>query len=95
MLTKQERQQLRQIERNIYATDPHWARLIAGGRPSEFERKRHRVRNLVLDVLAALVVLAGVLLGQLVLISLGVAVAVVAACLHVSRRRRTVRPRLA
>jgi hypothetical protein len=94
MMTRQERRQLRQIERAIYASDPHWARLISGGRPSAYERKR-RVLNLWLDILASVLLLVGMLTGFLMLILPGIVVMFLAATLHMSRRRRATRPRLA
>lgn len=93
-MTRQERRQLRQIERAIYASDPRWARLISGGRPSAYERKR-RVLNLWLDILASVLLLAGTLTGLLMLVLPGIVVMFLAAALHISRRRRATRPRLA
>ena len=94
MMSRRERRQLRRIERAIYATDPHWARLIAGGRPSAYERKR-RVLNVWLDILAVTLLILGALTGLVLVILPGVLLAVMATALHVSRRRRATRPRLA
>ncbi len=94
MMSRQERQQLRQIERGIYESDPHWARLISGGWPSAYERKRRKV-NVLVDVVAVVLLLVGVLTGALVVIVAGVLCGIVAGRLHVSRRRRASRPRLA
>jgi hypothetical protein len=94
MLSRQERQRLRQIERAIYATDPHWARLISGGRPSAYERKRRKL-NHWLDILAGVLLLLGALTGLLLVILPGITVAILATSLHISRRRRATRTRLA
>jgi hypothetical protein len=94
MLSRKERQRLRQIERAVYATDPHWARLISGGRPSAYERKRRKL-NRWLDLFAGALLLLGALTGLLLVILPGVTVAILAAFLHISRRRRATRPRLA
>lgn len=94
MMSRRERRQLRRIERGVYATDPHWAKLIAGGCPSRYERKR-RSLNMTLDVLAVVLMVFGVMAGALLVILAGVVVGACGVSLHVSRRRRAGRPRWA
>jgi Flp pilus assembly protein TadB len=94
MMSRQERRQLRQIERNLYAADPHWAKLISGGWPSRQERKR-RTLNMTLDVIAVVLLVLGLLANVFIAVIAGVVTAVFALRLHVARRRRGGNPRLA
>ena len=94
MMTRQERRQLRQIERELYAADPNWARLIAGGWPSRRERQR-RTLNLTLDVLAIFLLAVGLVANVPIAVITGLITAMFAIRLHIARRRRGRKPRLA
>jgi hypothetical protein len=93
MLSRQEQRQLRQIERGLYAADPNWANLIAGGWPNRKERHR-RTLNVTLDVLAIFLLGIGLLASVPIAVITGLITAGFAIRLHIARRR-TRRPRLA
>ena len=93
MMTKHERQQLRQIERELVATDPRLAMLMSGAyrRSARRAARRQRLLLVLLDLLALALVGWAAATGLLVLIFVSSLVTVLAMSLHVVRRRlRTV-----
>jgi DUF3040 family protein len=93
-MTKQEREQLRQIERALAADDPRLAMVMSGGTYQRSVRRAARRRRLLLvtiDLLALVTIVAAAASGLLVLIFLGSLVTLLALCLHVvGKRVRTV-----
>ena len=92
MMSKRERRQLRQIERNEYATDPRWATLMSSWQPSRRGRYR-RLAVVALLVIAAALVVLSVMAGAVVLVLAAGVVTIMAAVLHVVSRQTG--PRLA
>lgn len=89
MMTKEERRQLRQIERELASSDPRLALLMSGG---TYRRSSPALALLVLfDILAVAMIVLAVATGELVLVFASSLITVVAMSLHVVRKRlRTV-----
>ena len=89
MMTKEERRQLRQIERELASSDPRLALLMTGGR---YRRPAPALALLVLvDILAVAMIVLAVATGVLVLVFASSVVTVIAMTMHVIRKRlRTV-----
>jgi hypothetical protein len=90
MMTKQERRQLREIERGLHASDPRLVMLMSGGTYRRAPAGRRIVLVLV-DLLALATIVLAAATGLLPVIFLSSLVTVFAMSLHVVRRRaRTV-----
>jgi hypothetical protein len=90
MMTKQERRQLREIERGLHASDPRLVMLMSGGTYRQAPANR-RTTLVLVDVLALATIVLAVATGVLAVIFLCSLVTVFAMSLHVVRRRaRTV-----
>lgn len=88
MMTKEERRQLRQIERELDASDPRLALLMSGGTYPRTAPSRTLL--ILFDVLAVSMVVVAVATGALALIFASSLVTVLAMSMHMVRRR--VRP---
>lgn len=90
MISKQEQQQLREIERGLIATDPRLVLLMAGGtyqQPARRPVRRGRALLLFVDLLALVMVVLAAATGLLMLIFASSLVSALAISLHVVRRR--------
>jgi hypothetical protein len=85
MMTKQERRQLREIERELQVSDPRLDLLMSGGTyPRPFPS---RLVLVLVDLLAAAMIVVAVVTGLLVLILLSSLTTVLAMSMHVVRKR--------
>jgi hypothetical protein len=88
MMTNQERQQLRLIERELVAADPRLAMIMSGGAYRRSVRRATRRRRLLLvlvDLLALALIVLAVATGLLPLIMVSSAVTLLALTMHVIR----------
>lgn len=87
MLTNEERQALRQIERAMHESDPRLVMLLSGGRAYRRTESRRRLARVIVDLFAVATMVLAAATGLLVLIFLCALATVAAACMHIVHKR--------